>query len=69
MKKIAVITGASGGMGRCFAETVTTWGEIDEVWVIARREDRLNSLQRGVPVRPLVMDLTDRSNYDIYAPR
>lgn len=67
MKKIAVITGASSGMGRCFAETIDTWGGIDEVWAIARREDRLNSLHCPVPVRPLVMDLTNRTNYDVYA--
>ena len=41
MKKIAVITGASSGMGRRFAETVKEWGSVDEVWAIARRADRL----------------------------
>ena len=44
MKKIAVITGASSGMGRRFAETVTEWGSFDEVWAIARRADRLEEL-------------------------
>lgn len=67
MKKIAVITGASSGMGRVFAETVDTWGGIDEVWVIARRKDRLEQLNCPVPVRPLPMDLTDRSNFAVYA--
>ncbi len=67
MKTIAVITGASSGMGRCFAETVTTWDGIDEVWVMARREDRLNSLQCGVPVRVFAMDLTDRQSFAVYA--
>ena len=38
MKKIAVITGASSGMGRRFAETVDSFGRFDEVWVIARHE-------------------------------
>jgi len=67
MKKIAVITGASSGIGRCFVETVDSWGGVDEVWAIARREERLKELQIGVPVRPLPMDLTDRSNYAVYA--
>ena len=67
MKKIAVVTGASAGMGRVFAETITNWGELDEVWVIARREDRLKELQCGVPVRALPMDLTDRANHRRYA--
>ena len=67
MKKIAVITGASAGMGRICAETVTTWGALDEVWVIARRGELLNTLECGVPVRALPMDLTDRTSYARYA--
>ena len=67
MKKIAVITGASAGMGRICAETVTTWGGIDEVWAIARRGELLETLECGVPVRSLPMDLTDRANYKRYA--
>ena len=39
--KSAVITGASSGMGRRFAETCDNYGPFDEVWVIARRADRL----------------------------
>ena len=44
MKRIAVITGASSGMGRRFAETVDTFGRFDEVWVIARHEAALEGL-------------------------
>ena len=66
MKTIAVITGASSGMGRRFAETVDRWGTFDEVWVIARRSDRLESLRETVPfpVRPVPLDLTDRKSFD-----
>ena len=62
--KIAVITGASSGMGRRFAETCDNYGPFDEVWVIARRTDRLEELKQSVkyPVRPVSMDLTDRAN-------
>ena len=45
MKKIAVITGASSGMGRRFAETVDTFDRFDEVWVIARHEKALEELR------------------------
>ena len=45
MKKIAVITGASSGMGRRFAETVDSFDRFDEVWVIARHEKALEELR------------------------
>ena len=65
MKKIAIITGASSGMGKVFAETINTYDTFDEVWVIARRLDRLESLQETVPfpVRPIALDLTDRESF------
>ena len=61
MKKIAVITGASSGMGKRFAETVDRYGTFDEVWVIARHEAQLEALRATVPfpVRVLALDLTD----------
>ena len=69
MKKIAVITGASSGMGRRFAETVSEWGSFDEVWCIARRADRLEELRQTLPfpVRPVALDLTDRTSFAAYA--
>ena len=48
MKKIAVITGASSGMGRRFAETVDSFGRFDEVWVIARHQKALKELRDQV---------------------
>ena len=69
IKKIAVITGASSGMGRRFAETVTQWGSFDEVWCIARRADRLEELKASVPfpVKGISLDLTDRASFAAYA--
>ena len=69
MKKIAVITGASSGMGKRFAETVDRYGTFDEVWVIARHEAQLEALRATVPfpVRVLALDLTDRGSFDVYA--
>ncbi len=69
MKKIAVITGASSGMGRRFAETVNEFGAFDEIWAIARREERLEELKKTAPfpVRAIPMDLTDPASYDRYA--
>ena len=59
--KIAVITGASSGMGREFVYALDRDEEFDELWVIARREDRLRELQSKcrAKVRPLALDLQD----------
>lgn len=62
--KIAVITGASSGMGRDFVFAIDKEYELDEIWVIARREERLLELQSGcrAKVRPLPMDLQKRES-------
>lgn len=62
MKKIAIITGASSGMGKCFARTASQHINYDELWIIARREDRLQKLAndlQGQKVKCLPMDLAD----------
>lgn len=59
MKKIAVVTGASSGMGREFVKQLEEYVQVDEIWVIARRRDALESLQGEVNARvvPLCLDL------------
>ena len=66
--KIAVITGASSGMGREFALAVDSEYNLDEIWVMARREDRLKELasECKTPVRAIPADLTDKSAYENY---
>lgn len=47
MKKIAIVTGASSGMGRDFALQISSdyqYLGIDEIWLLARRADRLTLL-------------------------
>lgn len=40
--KIAVITGASSGLGVEFTKTIIKqYPKLDEIWIIARRKDRL----------------------------
>ncbi len=65
----AIITGASSGMGREFVKMTAARGDIDEIWVIARREDRLRELQSqvSVPLRILPLDLLKQESFDIYA--
>ena len=58
--KIAVITGASSGMGREFVLQLNRQKKFDEIWVIARRADRLEALRDevDVPIRAISLDLT-----------
>lgn len=66
--KIAVITGASSGMGREFVWAVDRAYALDEIWVVARREDRLKALSERcrTPVRALAWDLTEQQSFDRY---
>lgn len=49
MKKIAVITGASSGMGKEFALQISkNFSSIDEIWLLARRENLLNDLVKEI---------------------
>ena len=66
--KIAVITGASSGMGREFVIQLEREKQFDEIWVIARRSDRLASLQDEVKtkIRPISLDLTKEESIAEY---
>ena len=54
---IAVITGASSGMGRNFVYAIDKEFTLDEIWVIARREERLLELQKDcrAKIRPIAL--------------
>jgi hypothetical protein len=65
---IAVITGASAGIGREFVFAVDREETLDELWVIARRAERLEELREKcrTPIRPVVLDLSDPDNIEVY---
>ena len=62
--KIAIVTGASSGMGREFVLQLSQYVQVDEIWAIARREDALKKLQA---VRPVMLDLCDSSSFTRFA--
>ena len=66
---IAVVTGASSGMGKEFVLQLEQYVQVDEIWVIARRKAALEALRKQVhaKIRPIVMDLCDTKSYAIYA--
>ena len=55
--KIAIVTGASSGMGREFALQIPhLYKNLDELWVVARRTDRLKSLQESIKIPVRIFD-------------
>ena len=59
--KIAIVTGASSGMGRETAiQLADRFGGLSEIWLVARRLERLQELSRilPVPTRCFALDLT-----------
>lgn len=60
---IAIVTGASSGMGREAAVQIADrFGGIEEIWLIARRKERLEELEGHLParVRCFGVDITSR---------
>lgn len=64
--KIAIVTGASSGMGREFVRQLSAYVQVDEIWAIARRREALEALkaETPVPVRPVVLDLLKSESFD-----
>ncbi len=66
---IAIVTGASSGMGRQFVLQLGKYVSVDEIWVIARRKAALESLAQEIstPIRPVVLDLLNSSAFDAFS--
>lgn len=71
MKRIAIITGASSGIGEEFTRQVCAKYDYDEIWIIARREEKLQKLAEQLNktknfncVRPVVMDVAGKAGVE-----
>lgn len=70
-RRVAVITGASSGLGRMYAKLVDKRAKaygVNEIILVARREDRLKELadQLKNPVKIFPMDLTDEAQREAF---
>ena len=54
MKRIAIVTGASSGLGKEFTKQISSplfnKDSFDEIWIIARREDKLRELEKEINI-------------------
>jgi len=63
--KIAIVTGASSGLGEEMVNQIASrYRRLDEIWVIARREEKLIDLKatETTPLRILPYDITKEEN-------
>ena len=59
MARIALITGATGGLGEKFVERICLLNDIDEVWATGRNKEKLESLKKiSKKVVPVIADLS-----------
>ena len=65
METIAIVTGASSGMGEEFCKQLDSKG-LDSIWLVARRKELMESIADSLKTstRIFAMDLTDRSCID-----
>lgn len=65
--QIAIVTGASSGLGHEFVKQICKKEKLDSIWVIARRENRLKEIaeESSVPVRPIPIDLTNSESFSV----
>ena len=59
-KNIAIVTGASGGLGKEFTRLLAKDESLDEIYVLSRNEEKLNNLKSelGEKIMPYIIDLS-----------
>lgn len=65
---VAVITGSSSGLGREYVDVVVNnFPEVDEIWMVARRLERLNEIAEQYPqkkCKAIGLDLSKDDSYE-----
>ncbi len=66
MKKIAIITGATGKIGEEFVKRLISKNELEEIWVSGRNDRKLTALKDafGDRIIPFQCDLSDKNELD-----
>lgn len=69
MTRIAIVTGATSGVGREFCRQLdgTYYGRIDEIWAVGRNASALSEVSNNLyaPVRTFALDLRQERSFDI----
>ncbi len=55
MKNIAIVTGASSGIGKEFALTIKDNLKVDEIWLIARSKDNLKEVASSIDINTKIL--------------
>lgn len=65
-KKIAIITGATGGLGKEFVKLLLK-EDVDEIWAVARNMEKLNKLKEdfGDKIVPVSCDLSQDQSLEL----
>ena len=63
-KNIAIVTGASSGLGKEFVKLLSVKKGLDEIWIISRNEEKLKKIQKryGEKIVVYPMDLSSLEN-------
>lgn len=61
-KNVAIITGASSGFGKEFVRLLVNDSSVNEIWAVARNEDKLQNLIKefGKKIKVFSVDLSDK---------
>ena len=63
-KNIAIVTGASSGLGKEFVKLLSAKKGLDEIWIISRNEEKLKDVASKIKTntRIITMDLSNKEN-------